>query len=72
MVAYVIEQGWLDGRLKARRHPTAPATPESRLVRTQEAIARWERKRKRAETALQKLRRRARRYERLLNTVAVA
>lgn len=65
MVAYVIGQGWLKGTL---RKPGKPAKADPRAVRHQRVLAgieRWEAKRKRAEKALAKLRRRATYYERV-------
>jgi hypothetical protein len=63
MIEAVITKGWLDGGLqKAEPTPVDPAT-----VRYQRILARivsWERKLKRAENALVKLRRTKTYYER--------
>ena len=60
-VAYVVAQGWLNGTL---RKPDAPKVDAAaiRHQRTLDGIARWEAKRKRADTALKKLRKRAAYY----------
>lgn len=59
---YVIQQGWLSGALKppARRKATPEERRAKRLAQTEAAIAHWDSKRRRAETALRKLRRRHR------------
>lgn len=59
---YVIQQGWLSGTLKppAPRKATAEERRAKRLSQTDAAIARWDSKRRRADTALRKLRRRHR------------
>jgi hypothetical protein len=59
---YVIEQGWLTGKLKpaAARKATPQERRDKRLAQTEAAIARWESKRRRADNALKKLRRRHR------------
>lgn len=62
LVRYVVSHGWLEGKL--RREP-APK-PDVRTVRAERVKARieaWERKRRRAETALKKLKRTHRYYE---------
>lgn len=61
--AYVLDHGWLDGRLRSA-DPVKPDASEKRaakLANVQARIKRWESKRKRAETALAKLRRSERR-----------
>jgi hypothetical protein len=63
MVAYVIAQGWLDGRL---RKP-AKAKPDIKAVRAERVAAgiqRWQAKLRRAENALRKLKRQKAHYER--------
>lgn len=66
MMEHVIASGWLEGKL--RREPKQPkVTVPVTEVRHQRIIARiatWQAKAKRAETALRKLRRQARYYER--------
>lgn len=62
MVKAVVRRGWLTGTLKDR--PKTPARAPSDLARCVEAISRWERKAKRAATAMKKLERRRRRLER--------
>lgn len=64
MIQHVIASGWLDGKL--RRDRPAKPKPDVRAIRHQRVVARieaWESKRKRAETALRKLRRQRRYYE---------
>lgn len=62
VVRHVVASGWLDGSLKpkARAWKSKP-TVADRVVKTQAAIARWERKAKTAETYLKKYRARLRR-----------
>ncbi len=66
MIREVIKRGYLDGKL--RREPVvAKPAPDARAVKRERiaaAIARWEAKAKRADTALKKLRRRERYYAR--------
>lgn len=58
MVAYVLGAGWLEGRLKPKpREKPARDVVAERAARIEARIAAWETKRKRAETALRKLRR---------------
>lgn len=71
MIKQVIRRGWLDGRLKTapKPEPPPPSLNEARvekMQRIEQRIARWESKRKRAETALKKLRKSRRYYERLV------
>lgn len=61
MVAYVIEQGWLDGSLRKPAKPK-PDRVAKKKEATAAALKRWEAKKKRAETALRKLKRRATYY----------
>ena len=62
MIKEVIKRGWLDGALRTAPKPAkvAPRKPDSavKLARTEAAIDRWEKKLRRAENALKKLRRR--------------
>jgi hypothetical protein len=59
---YVVEKGWLDGRLRPK--PKAPPAPKpkptssDKLAVVEASMRRWETKAKRAATALKKLRRR--------------
>lgn len=65
MVKYVLAQGWLDGKLKPKTKPKAkPPIQAERHQAILARIKRWETKRKRAETALKKLARQRRYYER--------
>jgi len=65
---YVVERGWLDGKLKpkAKVKPTREQKRATDLARTEAAIARWTTKKKRAETALKKLATKRRRQARAL------
>jgi hypothetical protein len=65
LVAHVLKAGWLDGRLK-RPAKTKPDAKRLRAARIAARLKAWEAKRKRAETALRKLRRQAAYYERQL------
>lgn len=63
LIEHVVEQGWLDGRLK--RAVKAKAKPDVRAVRAalvDTKIKTWESKKRRAETALKKLYRQRRYY----------
>ena len=62
MVQYVLTSGWLAGTLKTQSR-AAPSSPDQKRARLLTAVKRWESKRKRAETALKKLRRRVRYYD---------
>lgn len=70
MIKEVIRRGWLEGKLKdtpaVALVPNPPAVDARavKMARTAAAIERWERKQRRAETALKKLRRRLRAYAR--------
>lgn len=64
MSRYVLARGWLTGTLKAAEHRRPAPTADQKLARTLAALKRWETKRRRAETAMKKLRRRVRYYER--------
>jgi len=63
MVEFVLKSGWLDGKLKPKPKTEKPIR-ERRFQSVLERIEVWERKRKRAETALKKLRRQRAYYER--------
>ena len=65
IAAYVVEMGWLDGRLKQKVRVKARPAPSDKLVRTEAAIRRWESKAKRAAAALSKLRRQRGRFAKL-------
>lgn len=62
IAAYVIEQGWLAGTLRARprRKISSEERRAARQRRRSMAIERWERKLRRAQKALKKLKRRER------------
>jgi len=68
MIKEVLRRGWLQGKLRTPEKPaSAPVDQRAeakvlRYKRTLAAIDRWERKLRRAESALKKLRRRARYY----------
>lgn len=71
LVREVIRRGWLDGKLRdtARAPKAAPTLDDKRrakLARIEAAVDRWERKAKRAKTALTKLARQQRYYTRVL------
>lgn len=61
MILHVVNSWWIDGRL--RRLDRVKAPPDRR-AQIEAAIRRWNSKRKRAETALKKLNRRLKYYER--------
>lgn len=56
LIQYVVEQGWLDGKLKTKAAPK-PDKKTAKLDSVASRIKKWESKLKRAETALRKLRR---------------
>ena len=64
MAQYVIEAGWLSGTLKPAPRPYSRPTVTDKLQTIVAALKRWETKRKRADTAIKKLRVRIRYYER--------
>lgn len=70
MVAYVIEHGWLDGRLKPKGRK-ARVKPD-RLALVQAAEKRWTTKLRRAQTALKKLTRQRARLARQMPVQTVA
>ena len=62
MVEYVLSTDWLQGGLKPKEKPARPAQ-ELRYERVLVRLASWERKAKRAENAIKKLRRQKAYYE---------
>lgn len=65
LIAEVVKRGWLDGKLKRPEKPKPVVDRnELELARIIARAKRWEARRKRAETALKKLARRRRYYER--------
>lgn len=67
MVEYVVEQGWLEGKLQPKTgDKPKPTAQQVRYQRTLDSIARWEAKYKRAENALKKLAAKRKYYERAL------
>lgn len=61
---YVLAAGWLDGKLRPKvKAKPAVDLKAQRAKRVAERMKAWEVKKKRAETALKKLRRQARYYE---------
>ncbi len=70
MVAYVIERGWLEGKLKAKPSRARPKPDAD--AKAEAAEQRWTRKLSRAQTALKKLARQRARYARQMASKAVA
>ena len=69
MISHVVTSGWLDGKLRSTAKAKAkPPVQEIRAARIEARIVAWERKQKRAETALGKLYRQRRYYQRLQET----
>ena len=63
LAEHVVKSGWLDGKLKRPEKAKPPVDLQAeRAARIAARIVTWERKRKRAETALRKLRRQAKYY----------
>lgn len=63
MVAYVIRSGWLEGKLLKPTKEKPPVNKKAeRAARVLARIETWERKKRRAETALRKLKRQASYY----------
>lgn len=58
LVSYVVKSGFLDGKLKPteKTQPTVADLTTKKLASVQKRLKTWESKRKRAETALRKLR----------------
>lgn len=68
MIEHVVNSGWLEGKLKRAEEPKPEVDMKAmRAERVAARIAAWEAKRKRADTALRKLARQARYYERSLS-----
>lgn len=67
MIKQVVRRGWLDGVLKAVPKPVPPPIDvrAARQARLQQRLVRWEVKQRRAVTAIRKLHRQLRYYERL-------
>jgi hypothetical protein len=67
MIKAVVEGGWLEGKLIRPTKPKPPVDEKAlKLQRTLASIKRWRAKEKRAQTALRKLTRKSRYYERQL------
>lgn len=66
LVNEAVKRGWLSGALQDKPKPAKPKRDirVEKLIGTEALIARWETKLKRAQTALKKLSRRKRYYER--------
>lgn len=66
MINQVVRRGWLDGRLKPKPRPEKPAVDSKVLAhrRVLERLARWTTKKRRADSAIAKLSRRLKYYER--------
>jgi hypothetical protein len=68
MIQHVVSSGWLDGKLRkpVAQKPTANDRQRNKLAGILERIKRWEQKERRAQTALAKLAKQRRYYERQL------
>lgn len=65
LIQHVARSGWLDGALKRPEKPTIPVDRKAlRYAAIQRRLKTWISKRKRADTAIRKLTRQAKRYER--------
>ena len=66
LIAHVVQSGWLDGKLKRKpREAKPPVDPKvAKLTGIAASIKRWQTKQKRAATALRKLERQRKYYER--------
>jgi hypothetical protein len=66
LIAHVVRSGWLDGKLKRKpREAKPPVDPKAeKLTGIEARIKRWQAKQKRATTALRKLERQRKYYER--------
>lgn len=74
MIKEVVKRGWLNGTLKVEPKPEA-VKPDPRQIKYDRILAgieRWEKKEKRAQNALKKLRRQAGYYERKTQAAAPA
>lgn len=68
MVRYVLEHGWLDGRLRPKvREKAAKADPATKVARLDAAAKRWTTKLRRATTALRKIARQRARLARQMS-----
>lgn len=69
MIKEVVRRGWLEGKLKSPEKPLVTVTVDEvrakRKGRLLERLRKWESRKKRAETAIRKLRRSIRYYERV-------
>lgn len=74
LAEHVISSGWLDGKLRRpdRSKPSTGDKRQQRYLATLAAIDRWQRKQRRAQTALRKLAVRRGYYERTLTAGTVA
>lgn len=64
LIEYVLKNGWLDGKLKRPEKPKPVIDHRAlRKQRAEQALERWQRKAKRAETAIRKLRKTLRYYQ---------
>lgn len=61
---YIIEQGWLDGKLKRKPKAAPKPVTEVRYAAVLTKLAKWNTKLKRAQTAIRKLQKQKRYYER--------
>ena len=64
MIGYVIERGWLDGKLKPEPKAPKPTAAEQKRLHVEALIKAWETKARRADTALKKLRKQKAYYDR--------
>lgn len=69
LIKEVIRRGWLEGKLRSPEKVVVPVPIDEvrskRKARLQERLKKWESRKKRAETAIRKLRKSIRYYERL-------
>ena len=72
MIREVIKRGWLDGRLRKpeKAAPTREEKREKRLAGLNARLDRWEKKQRRAETAIKKLKRQIRDARRAIATAS--
>jgi len=69
LIAHVVRSGWLDGKLKREPREAKLVDPKAeKLVGIEARIKRWQAKQKRAQTALRKLERQLKYYERRAQT----
>jgi hypothetical protein len=69
MTEYVIRSGWLDGKLRREVRPK-PDPKAERQASVERRLKAWETKRKRAETAIRKLKAAQRRYQQAERLIA--